>query len=137
MSDNMPSLVPQAFVAGPFACVDPASSKIYTLFYTKYNPIEITKVYITNDKAIGADGTNFMHFTIESGSDNTGGTTLFSANTSAGALAAGTLYELTETEGTVAIDQYVVLNAQEGGTAEMAQDTMVILYFVEGNPASE
>ncbi len=139
MTANMPSLVPQAFVAGPFGAADATASKIYTLFYTKYQPLEITKVYITNDVAVTEDATNFLQVSIESGSDNAGGTALFECDTRAnheGTLAAGTLYELNETEGTVALDNYIVINVTEGGD-ERSNNMMVILYYVEGSPASE
>lgn len=142
---SFPSTTPKVMVVGPFGNTDNNGSTEITIFYTEYAPIEITKVYITDDAGSAADNTNYLTMTLESGSTNTGGTTLFSGSTidsgtSVGVINAGELWELTKTEGTVARGQYITFaiddTGSNGGTAR-ATDMMLIIYYVEGSPASE
>lgn len=133
---RFPSTTPKLFTAGPFGNADPVGSKEFTIFYTEYNPIEVVYAAIMNDAAISANATNYVEFILESGASETGSTVLFSVNTSAGAVVAGKLTALAETEGTVAVNQYLTFTATEGGDSRIT-DCMLLFWYVEGTPASE
>ncbi len=133
---RFPHATPKLMTFGPFGNADPAASKEFTLFYTEYGPIEIVSAVVYNDAAIAANGSAYVVFTVESGATAAGGTTLFSANTSAAAVVAGKKYALTETEGTVAVSQYVTFTATEASTARMT-DLTLELWYQDGTPASE
>jgi len=136
---SFPAMSPKVLVAGPFGNADPAGSKEFTIFYTEYNPIEIVKAYITNDAAVAANNTNYLQIALESGTTNAGGTELFEMDSRAAhenGIVAGDMEPLNETEGTVARNQYITLTATEGGDSRIT-DMMLIMYYVEGSPASE
>ncbi len=139
---SFPSTTPKVMVLGPFGNTNDSADKEFTIFYTQYCPIEITKVYVTDDVGSAADNTNYLTLTLESGTTNTGGTELFSANTDntatgEGAITVGVPFALTETEGTVAQSRYITFTINENAGSALATDMMLIIYYVEGSPASE
>ena len=136
---KFPHATPKMLTFGPFGNADPTGSKEYTIMYTEYGPIEIVYAAILNDAAVAASDSVYLQFALESGATAAGGTQLFELDTRAaheGALVAGKLEPMNETEGTVAKSQYITLTVTEASTA-LITDCTLLLWYQDGSPASE
>ena len=136
---RFPHATPKLLTFGPFWNADPSGSKEYTIMYTEYGPIEILSAAIYNDAAVAANDSAYLQIALESGATATGGTQLFELDTRAaheGAFVAGEREPMNETEGTVAISQYITLTVTEFSTAKITDATLEI-WYQDGSPASE
>ncbi len=136
---KFPHATPKLMTFGPFGNADPSGSKEFTIMYTEYGPIEIVYAAIMNDAAISASDSVYIQVALESGSTAAGGTQLFELDTRAaheGAIVAGKVEAMNETEGTVAKSQYITLTVTEASTGLMTDMTLLI-WYMDGSPASE